>query len=231
VRLDEVRLGAKAGGGGARLVRGGIVTRHEITSLPRAPCPPPGATLSKIGARGERNVTDPKRLTTEIADAVEAPRRGDGAAERLVHAVPVNPSYPGVSRGAPGRRDPRQRFLAARYAEAGLETYWVAEDPERRNLVGVRRERRRARSSSSTATRHGAARVRGLAVRGSVEPGDPRRPAVRARLDRHEGIRRLDVARRAVAPRRRYELAGDLQLHSVVGEETGEEYDLGTLPA
>ena len=43
-----------------------------------------------------------------------------------------------LARGAHRRRDADQRDPRRALPQAGLETHWVAEDPERQNLVGVR---------------------------------------------------------------------------------------------
>jgi len=58
----------------------------------------------------------------------------------LVHVNSVNPDFPGVSREEVIGGETRvNELLRERYAEAGLETHWVAPDPERKNLVGVRK--------------------------------------------------------------------------------------------
>ena len=73
--------------------------------------------------------------------AVDA--RRDEAVEllqELVRTRSVNPNYPGISREEHIGGETRvNEILQSLYADAGLETHWVAEDPERRNLVGIRR--------------------------------------------------------------------------------------------
>lgn len=176
-------------------------------------------------------MTDVQRLCDEIAERVEA-RRDEATAllQELVRTRSVNPGYPGVVREEHLGGETRvNEILAARYGEAGLETHWVAEDPERRNLVGVRR---------------GAGGGRSLILNGHIDTvppvaeewpcGDPWNPEIRD--GRLYGLGSTDMKASAVsmwlaAQSLRdagVELAGDLQLHSVVGEETA-EYHLGTL--
>src|SRR5205085_4589291 len=67
----------------------------------------------------------------------------DDAVELLAELVRVNstnPSFTGVDREAVIGGETRcNEILRERYEQARLETHWVAPDPERRNLVGVRR--------------------------------------------------------------------------------------------
>ena len=57
----------------------------------------------------------------------------------LVQTNSVNPAFAGVDRAEVIGGETRcNEILRERYEQAGLETHWVAEDPERRNLVGVR---------------------------------------------------------------------------------------------
>ncbi len=65
-------------------------------------------------------------------------RAAPGARPRRLDDADVRPAS---TRGRDRRRDPRNEILRERYEQAGLETHWVADDPERRNLVGVRSRR------------------------------------------------------------------------------------------
>jgi acetylornithine deacetylase/succinyl-diaminopimelate desuccinylase-like protein len=65
----------------------------------------------------------------------------------LVAIDSTNPSFAGVDRDEVIGGETRcNEVLHERYEQAGLETYWVAPDPERRNLVGVRKGRGGGRS-------------------------------------------------------------------------------------
>lgn len=149
----------------------------------------------------------------------------------LVATNSVNPNYPGVERADYIGGETRcNDILERRYAAAGLETHRPAVDPERSNLVGVRA---------------GAGGGRSLILNGHVDTvppveadlwtcGSPWSPEVRDGV--LYGLGSTDMKGAAVsmwlaAQALRdtgVELAGDLQLHSVVGEETA-EYELGTL--
>jgi acetylornithine deacetylase len=166
-----------------------------------------------------------------VLAAIEA-RRGEALdlLRELVAIVSVNPSYPGVDRAAyVGGESRCNDLLAERYRRAGLETHRVAVDPERSNLVGVRR---------------GAGGGRSLLLNGHVDTvppveadrwqSDPFEPVLRN--GRLYGLGSTDMKGSAAAMWLAAQaledagvaLRGDLQLHSVVGEETG-EYRLGTL--
>jgi acetylornithine deacetylase len=159
-------------------------------------------------------------------------RREDAVAllSELVAVNSVNPAFAGVRRDEVIGGETRvNEILRERYEEAGLDTHWVAPDPERKNLVGVRR---------------GTGGGRSLALNGHVdtvppvEPeswvhGSPWRPTV------HDGrlygigatdMKGSDTAMWLVAQALEdegVELRGDLLLHSVVGEETM-QHELGT---
>ena len=171
-------------------------------------------------------------LADRVWNAVDA--RRDEAVEllrELVRTRSVNPNYPGIAREEHLGGETRvNELLAERYAAAGLETHWVAEDPERRNLVGVRR---------------GGGGGRSLILNGHIDTvppaeadrwlcGSPWNPEIRD--GRLYGLGSTDMKASAVAmwltaralADAGVELRGDLQLHSVVGEETA-EYQLGTL--
>lgn len=148
----------------------------------------------------------------------------------LVATRSVNPAFAGVRREEVVGGETRcNEILRERYEQAGLETHWVAEDPERRNLVGVRA---------------GAGGGRSLALNGHVdtvppvEPdrwltGDPWRPELRdGRLYGlgSTDMKGSDTAMWLAAQALHDEgvaLSGELQLHSVVAEETM-EHALGT---
>ncbi len=167
-----------------------------------------------------------------VLQRIEA-RRDEAVAllGELVRINSVNPNYPGVDRAALIGGETRvNEILKERYERAGLETHWVHEDPERRALVGVRA---------------GAGGGRSLLLNGHVDTvppaeggnwthGSPWEPVI---VDGSMyGLGSTDMKASAVAmwlvaqalEDAGVRLAGELQLHSVVGEETG-EYQLGTL--
>jgi acetylornithine deacetylase len=60
--------------------------------------------------------------------------------QELVAVNSVNPEFAGVRRDEVIGGETRvNEILRERYEQAGLESHWVAPDPQRRNLVGVRR--------------------------------------------------------------------------------------------
>lgn len=159
-------------------------------------------------------------------------RRGEAVEllSDLVRVNSVNPAFPGVRRDEViGGETRANEVLRERYEQAGLEVHWVARDPERRNLVGIRRGRGGGRS---------------LALNGHVDtvpPVDPEAWATgspwtpQVRDGRLYGLGSTDMkgagaAMWLVAQALEDEgvaLGGDLLLHSVVGEETM-EHELGT---
>ena len=164
-----------------------------------------------------------QRVGELAAEAVELTRE-------MVRIDSRSPSLPGVDRAEVLGGETRvNALLEQRYAAAGLEIAHVAPDPERVNLVGIRR---------------GAGGGRSLALNGHVdtvspvEPdawvtGDPWDPQI---IDgRLYGIGSTDMkasgaAMWAVAQALEdcgVELLGDLHLHSVVGEEMM-EHEVGT---
>jgi acetylornithine deacetylase len=166
-----------------------------------------------------------------VLGAVEA-RRDDAVAllSELVAVNSVNPAFAGVRReDVIGGETRANEVLRGRYEAAGLETEWVAEDPERRNLVGARKGKGGGRSLALNAH---------VDTVPPVEPeswvnGSPWNPEIRG--GRLYGIGSTDMKGSAVAmwlaaqalADAGVELAGDLLLHSVVGEETM-QHDLGT---
>jgi acetylornithine deacetylase len=164
--------------------------------------------------------------------AIDA-RRGEAVEllQELVRTRSVNPNYPGISRDEHIGGETRvNEILQVLYADAGLETHWVAEDHERRNLVGIRR---------------GSGGGRSLLLNGHIDTvppteadrwlcGSPWTPEIRdgrmyglGSTDMKASAVSMWLAARALADTG-ISLLGDLQLHSVVGEETA-EYHLGTL--
>jgi acetylornithine deacetylase/succinyl-diaminopimelate desuccinylase-like protein len=147
----------------------------------------------------------------------------------LVTIDSTNPNFAGVDRKAVVGGETRcNEVLRERLAGAELETTWVAPDPERRNLVAVRR---------------GAGGGRSLVLNGHVDTvaadaaswtgGDPWRPVVADGMVR--GLGACDMKGGLVAiwgalealHEERVRLRGDVLVHSVVGEETM-EHELGT---
>jgi acetylornithine deacetylase/succinyl-diaminopimelate desuccinylase-like protein len=150
--------------------------------------------------------------------------------QELVRVDSTTPTLPGVRREEVVGGETRcNEILRERYEHAGLETHWVAEDPQRRNLVGVR-----------TGTGGGRSLILNAHVDtvAAVEPdawlcGSPWNPEIRD--GRLYGLGSTDMkssgaAMWAVAQALADEgvrLSGDLQLHSVVGEEMM-EHPIGT---
>ncbi len=150
--------------------------------------------------------------------------------QELVSIDSTNPNFTGVERAAVIGGETRcNEVLGERYEQAGLETHWVAEDAERKNLVGVRR---------------GEGGGRSLILNGHVDTvppvdpenwsnGSPWNPQLRD--GRLFGIGSTDmkgsdvgmwIVAQALADEG-VQLLGELQLHSVVGEEMM-EHELGT---
>jgi acetylornithine deacetylase len=171
-----------------------------------------------------------------VRDALSAAceqRRGEavGLLQELVATPSVNPNYPGIVREEHLGGETRVNdVLEARYRAAGLVTHRPAEDPGRVNLVGVRR---------------GAGGGRSLILNGHIDTVPPAggeeswtygpwTPELRD--GRLYGLGSTDMKASAVSmwlatqalADAGVELAGELHLHSVVGEETA-EYTLGTL--
>jgi len=148
----------------------------------------------------------------------------------LVRTNSVNPAFAGVVReDVIGGETRANEILRERYEQAGLETHWVAVDPERKNLVGVRR---------------GQGGGRSLALNGHVDTVPPVESErwtngspwnAQLRDGRVVGLGATDMkgsdtamwlVAQALADEG-VELAGDLLLHSVIGEETM-QHELGT---
>jgi acetylornithine deacetylase len=173
-------------------------------------------------------VEEPRQLVFERIDAL----RDEAVAllSELVRIDSTNPSFTGVDRAAVIGGETRcNEILRERYERAGLEAHWVAPDPERKNLVGVR---------------SGSGAGRSLILNGHVDTvppvdssgwltGDPWKPEVRDGLLYGLGstdMKGSDTAMWLVAQALEdagARLAGELQLHSVVGEEMM-EHELGT---
>ena len=167
-----------------------------------------------------------------VLACVEA-RRDDAVEllQELVRVNSVNPEFAGVRReDVIGGETRANEILRERYEQAGLETHWVAPDPERRNLVGIRKGRN--------------GDGRSLALNGHVDTvppvdpdnwvnGSPWNPEIRD--ERLYGIGATDMKGSDAAmwlvaqglTDAGIELEGDLLLHSVVGEETM-QHELGT---
>ncbi len=148
----------------------------------------------------------------------------------LVRINSVNPEFVGAVRDEVIGGETRcNQVLAERFEQAGLELHWIAEDPERRNLVGHRA---------------GAGGGRSLALNGHVDTVPPVEPDdwvngspwnAEVRDGRLYGIGSTDMKAAVSAMWLAAQaledtgaaLNGDLQLHSVVGEETM-QHELGT---
>jgi acetylornithine deacetylase/succinyl-diaminopimelate desuccinylase-like protein len=148
----------------------------------------------------------------------------------LVRTNSVNPAFAGVRRDdVIGGETRANEILRERYEQAGLETHWVAPDPERRNLVGVRRGRGGGRSLALNAHVDTVPPVEpDTWVNGSpwnAELRDGRLYGLGATDMKGSGSAMWLVAQ--ALEDEGIELAGDLLLHSVVGEETM-QHELGT---
>jgi acetylornithine deacetylase len=171
-------------------------------------------------------------LSDEIGASVDANRaQATALLQELVRTNSVNPGYPGVERAdVIGGETRVNDVLERHYRGAGLETHRVTEDPERSNLVGVR---------------HGSGGGRSLILNGHVDTVPPAEADewlcgspwnAELRDGRLYGLGSTDMKGAGVAmwlaaqalEDAGVDLRGDLQLHSVVGEETG-DYRLGTL--
>ncbi|MGH2866720.1 MAG: M20 family metallopeptidase [Solirubrobacteraceae bacterium] len=170
-------------------------------------------------------------LHAQVAACIEAQRsEAVDLLGELVGINSTNPNFPGITRSEVIGGETRcNELLQPRFEAAGAETHWIASDPERKNLVAVRRGRGEGPS---------------LLLNGHVDTvppvdpenwvhGDPWKPV----LDQGYmyGLGTTDMKAGVVAmylvaqtlERLGLELAGDLQFHSVVGEETW-EHELGT---
>jgi acetylornithine deacetylase/succinyl-diaminopimelate desuccinylase-like protein len=149
---------------------------------------------------------------------------------QLVSTQSVNPNYPGSDTSEYlGGETRANEVLAARFPEADLGVNWVDADPQRRALVGVRR---------------GLGGGRSLILNGHIDTvppandgrwthGDPWTPVIRdgymyglGACDMKSGLVAIWMAIRALS-QLGVPLLGDLQLHSVPGEESGEP-EIGT---
>lgn len=171
-------------------------------------------------------------LLRRVDAAIDA--RFDEALELLEQLVAINsitPDYYATERASViGGESACARRFGAWMAQAGYEVHEVAPDPERVNTV---------------ARRPGAGKGRSLLLNGHVDtvapfrperwstgnPWQPRREGDRlyglGACDMKGGLVTAGLAARALADAG-VELAGELQIHAVVGEETGGK-DLGTL--
>ncbi len=170
-------------------------------------------------------------LNEQLAERIEA--RREEAIDLLCQLIRIdstNPQYAGANAAEVLGGETRvNELLAERYAQAGLELHWVAKVPERRNLVGVRR---------------GAGGGRSLLLNGHVDTvaganpeqwdsGSPWEPLIRD--GRLYGLGATDMKGAGVSmwlaaqalQDAGVRLRGDLQLHSVCGEESA-DHALGT---
>jgi acetylornithine deacetylase/succinyl-diaminopimelate desuccinylase-like protein len=170
-------------------------------------------------------------LAGGIVERVDALR--SDAIELLAELVAIdstNPSFPGADRTRVLGGETRcNEVLWQRYEQAGLELSWIARDPERKNLVGLRR---------------GEGGGPSLVLNGHVDtvaPADPERwlagspwcPEIRdgwlyglGAADMKAGVVAIWAAIQALQDAD-LRLQGDVLVHSVVGEETM-EHELGT---
>ena len=149
----------------------------------------PRARSSRSPPRARSRAAGRKRLcecSSGCSHAIDA--RRDDAVELLGRARrgsnSVNPSFAGVDRGhVIGGETRCNEILRERYEQAGLETHWVAPDPERREpRRRPPRLGRRPLARPERPRRHRAARrARRAGSNGSPwNAGDPRRAPLRA---------------------------------------------------
>jgi acetylornithine deacetylase len=170
-------------------------------------------------------------LVMELGERVEA--RRDEAVSLLAELVAirsVNPHYEGIDPGEYlGGESRANEVLRDRYEDAGLATYWVDPDTDRKALVGVREGSGGGRSLILNAHIDTVPPTGG----GTWTRGSPWDPIIEG--DRLYGLGSSDMKAGGVSmwlAARAFDdlgvrLRGDLQLHSVPGEETG-EHEIGT---
>jgi acetylornithine deacetylase/succinyl-diaminopimelate desuccinylase-like protein len=192
------------------------MTSHDDSRAHRTSAPAEsgdGGLESRLDAVIDRNASDAEQLLAE-----------------LVAVRSVNPLFPGIDgQEYAGGEALVNELLSRRFSSLGMETHDVAVDEARPNLVAVRR---------------GAGGGRSLALNGHVDtvaPGreserlfpDPWQAEVRDGVmfglgasDMKAGHAAMWLAMSALAETGTV-LAGDVQLHCVVGEETM-SHELGT---
>lgn len=183
------------------------------------------------GAAGAAAAGASDALAARVRAAVEARREeAVGLLEQLVAIDSTNPDFPGIDRaGVVGGEARCAELLRERFAALGLACELVAPEPERPNLV---------------ATLRGSGGGRSLILNGHMDTVAPVRVETWSMDDPHAPERRdgklyglgatdmksgLVSAWLAVAALRDagVALAGDLQVHGVVGEEQM-QHELGT---
>ena len=180
--------------------------------------------------QGREGVKEPEQRVLAVLAGMR-----DEMAEALsgLIAVPsVNPSYPGVDYLEHiGAESEANRLLSRHYEAAGCEVNFLEREKGRANLVGVLRGRGGSQARSLVLNGHVDVVPTGETSYWVTSP-DPFSGAVldgrvvgRGAADMKGGL--ISAAMAAVAlARSGVELQGDLLLHSVVGEETG-EHDIG----
>lgn len=148
----------------------------------------------------------------------------------LVRINSVNPTYPGkdFSEFLGGETRANETF-AKYFNEAGLEVNWVDPDPHRKALVGVRK----GLGGGQSLMFNGHIDTVPASENGSWTYGDPWEPVIRdgwmyglGACDMKGGLVAAWLAIRAISEIN-VPLLGDLQLHSVPGEESG-DHEIGT---
>ncbi len=78
-------------------------------------------------------------MSPEVMSRIEALRdEAVSLLEELVRVNSVNPNYPGIDRTSVIGGETRcNEILKERYEQAGLETHWAFDDPERKALVAA----------------------------------------------------------------------------------------------
>jgi len=164
-----------------------------------------------------------ERIRARRAEAIEL-------LSALVRINSVNPNYPGrdTSKFLGGETRANELF-SKHFDDAGLEIHWVDPDPNRKALVGVRR----GIGGGQSLMFNGHIDTVPVSETGSWINGDPWDPLIRdgwmyglGACDMKGGLVAAWLAIRAISEMK-VPLLGDLQLHSVPGEESG-EHEIGT---
>jgi len=147
----------------------------------------------------------------------------------LVSTDSTNPNWPGATTAAEGGESACNEILCRYFEAAGLTPHWVAPNPERRNLIGVRRGSGGGRSLllnghvDTVAATHLSEWKHGGPWGGEYSGGYVHGLGS---CDMKGGLASMWAVAAALESAN-VRLRGELQLHSVVGEERM-EHEIGT---